>query len=363
MNISQGVRVVDVLEKGNNSFGLVRVVLALCVIVSHAWSIGGYGFEPLTLATSGISLGLLAVTGFFCLSGLLVGVSAEKSSAGSFLRRRSARILPGYWAALLMSGMAFGLAISLVRGLDLRNALLSPANGSVRTYIVNNFPLSASQYNLGRVLDGMPYSSAINGSLWSLPYEFACYLLILVIIKWALTLRSTSPLLALLYLMTLVMAVLANKQGQIFVGVGIPVLGTLDSRLFFNLWLAFYSGALVGHLRDRIRVNLLMTTLSSVVVALSLPLGIFWPWGVVLMPLAIVGIGHHLPVQLRRIGESTDISYGLYLYGFPVSQLIVAIFDHNTLNAPLLAVTSVVCTIPVAYLSWHAIEKRFVIQN
>jgi len=363
VTVSQGVCVADVLDKGKNSFGVLRLLLAMFVIVSHSWSIGGYGIEPLVELSGGISLGLFAVTGFFCLSGLLVGLSAERSSTGSFLRRRSARILPGYWGALLASGIVFGIAISVVRGLDLQNALLSPANGSVRTYIVNNFPLSASQYNLGRVLEGMPYPGGINGSLWSLPYEFACYLLILVVIKWALASKNSLQLLVMFLAVSIVLAVLANKQGPIFVGVGIPILGTLDSRLFFNLWLAFFAGAITAHLRHRIRVNGVFTTVSCVLVALSLVFHIFWPWGVLVMPLAVVGLGHHLPVRLRRIGESTDISYGLYLYGFPVSQLIVAIFDHNTLNAPLLAVTSVVCTIPVAYLSWHAIEKRFVIQN
>jgi peptidoglycan/LPS O-acetylase OafA/YrhL len=359
MMANQVARASDVLSKGQNSFGVLRLLLAAAVIVSHSWSIGGYGFEPLTLETAGISLGLFAVTGFFSLSGLLVGVSAEKSTTGSFLRRRSARILPGYWGALLVSGVIFGVAISMIRGLDLHNALLSPANGSVRTYVVNNFPLSASQYNLGRVLDGMPYAGAINGSLWSLPYEFACYLIILVVTKWTLGAKNPTQLFAMLFVMSIALAVLANKQGPIFVGVGIPILGTLDSRLFFNLWLAFMAGAFVAHLRHRICITGPLTVLSCVLVTFSLVLNIFWPWGVLVLPFAIVGLGHHLPAQLRRIGDATDISYGLYLYGFPVSQLIIAVFGQDSLNAPLLAVASVVGTIPLAYLSWHLVEKRF----
>lgn len=92
-----------------------------------------------------------------------------------------------------------------------------------------------------------------------------------------------------LFAMSLALAVLANKQGPIFVGVGIPILGTLDSRLFFNLWLAFMAGAFVAHLRQRIHITGLLTSSSCVLVALTLVLNIFWPWGVLVLPIAVVG--------------------------------------------------------------------------
>lgn len=349
-----------VISKGGNSFGLLRLLLASLVIVSHSWSIGGYGFEPLTLASNGISLGLFAVTGFFALSGILIGVSAERLQPGAYLRRRASRILPGYWVALLVSGIAFGVSIAAVRGLNFRNALLSPANGSVRTYVVNNFPLSASQYNLGHVLDGMPYPNGINGSLWSLPYEFACYLVVLVVIKWAAASVRPQRVLVMIFALSLVLAILANKQGPIFVGVPFPILGPLDSRLFFNLWLAFISGSMIAHFRAAIPIRLSWTLATWLIVLLTIPGDVFWPWGVLLLPYGLLGIGHYLPKQLRTIGTKTDLSYGMYLYGFPVGQLIVAIVDETKWNGPLLAVTSIVTTIPFAYLSWTLIEKRFV---
>ena len=348
------------LTKEGNSFGLIRLVLAGMVIFSHSWSIGGYGFEPLTLASNGISLGLFAVTGFFALSGMLIGISAEKSSPVEYLRRRAARILPGYWAALIGSGIVFGGVIAAVRGLDFRNALLAPANGSVRTYVVNNFPLSASQYNLGHVLDGMPYPNGINGSLWSLPYEFACYLVILVVIKSVMASGRPQQLLAMTFLLSLVLAILANKQGPIFVGVPFPILGTLDSRLFFNLWLAFLAGAVTSYFRMQLQIRLSWAVVSVVAVMLSVPLDIFWPWGVLLLPYALLGIGHYLPSSFRRIGAKSDVSYGMYLYGFPVGQLVVAIVDETTWSGPLLAVVTIAATFPIAWVSWSMVEKRFV---
>jgi peptidoglycan/LPS O-acetylase OafA/YrhL len=347
------------LSKEGNSFGLIRLVLAALVIISHSWSIGGYGFEPLTLTSSGISLGLFAVSGFFCLSGMLIGVSAERSTAGAYMRRRAARILPGYWAALIVSGLVFGCLIAIVRDLDIRNALLSPANGSVRTYMINNFPLSASQFNLGRVLDGMPYPSGINGSLWSLPYEFACYLVILVVIKWAIGSSKPGNILSIIFGLSLVIAILANKQGPIFVGLPFPILGVLDSRLFFNLWLAFLAGSMTAYYRNVIPLRLSWTLASCLLVLISIPADVFWPWGILLLPYALLGISHYLPHRTRSIGQKVDISYGLYLYGFPVGQLIVALIDETSWNGPLLAIVTILGTIPLAVLSWQLVEKHF----
>jgi peptidoglycan/LPS O-acetylase OafA/YrhL len=162
------------------------------------------------------------------------------------------------------------------------------------------------------------------------------------------------------FLLSLVLAILTNKQGPIFVGVPFPILGTLDSRLFFNLWLAFIVGAITSYFRTQIQMRLSWAVMSVVAVMLSVPLDIFWPWGVLLLPYALLGIGHYLPKQLRTIGTKMDLSYGMYLYGFPVGQLIVAIVDETKWNGPLLAVTSIVATIPFAYLSWTLIEKRFI---
>jgi len=348
------------LSKGGNSFGLIRLLLAALVIVSHSWSIGGYGFEPLTLTSNGISLGLFAVTGFFALSGMLIGISAEQSSASQYFRKRAARILPGYWVALLMSGVAFGGLIAAVRGLDLHNALLAPANGSVRTYVVNNLPLSASQYNLGHVLDGMPYPSGINGSLWSLPYEFACYLVVFAVIKWVVSSKQPHVVLTTIFALSLVTAVLANKQGRIFVGVPFPILGNLDARLFFNLWLAFIAGSVTSHYRNVVPMRSTWTVAAWLLVIISIPADIFWPWGLLFLPYALLGLGHLLPHYFRNLGTKRDLSYGMYLYGFPMGQLIVALIDETALNGPMLAATTIAATVPLAWLSWTLVEKRFV---
>ena len=350
----------QVLQKGANSFGFIRLTLASCVIVSHAWPIGGFGIEPLQAWSGGTTLGLSAVTGFFALSGLLVGLSAERSNGASFFRNRCARILPGYWVCLLVSAFVLGALICIVRDISLGRGLLSPANSSARTYVVNNFPLSSTQYSLGRSLEGMPYPSAINGSLWSLPYEFACYLFIFPVVKWFVWSGRRALVIGLVLTMSIALAILSNKPGPIFTGVGIPLLGLLDARLFFNLWSVFLAGAALALYRTRVRITAPFVVLSVFLVILSLHLHLFWPIGLLALPYLLLGIAHFLPRRLRPVGTRSDISYGMYLYGFPVSQLIVAILGRENLSSGImLAILSILATIPIAACSWHFVERPF----
>ena len=59
------------LGKGENSFGLLRLLAACAVVISHAWTIVGGETVPEPLQTStGFTLGWHAVNLFFSLSGL-----------------------------------------------------------------------------------------------------------------------------------------------------------------------------------------------------------------------------------------------------------------------------------------------------
>ena len=171
------------LKKGGNCFGLLRIVLSCLVIVSHSYPIGGFGVEPLLALSKGdLTLGTFAVIGFFALSGLLIGISAEKLSTGRFFAHRVRRIFPGYWACLFVTAWVIGPIIAVVRDMPWKSVLYPPG-GSARSFVLQNLTLDIRQYALGSTLDRMPYPNAINGSLWSLAYEFACYLVVFAVIR------------------------------------------------------------------------------------------------------------------------------------------------------------------------------------
>jgi peptidoglycan/LPS O-acetylase OafA/YrhL len=184
-----------VLEADHNSFGALRLLFAAFVIVSHSWTLGGHGPEPFVRASGGITLGYLGVCCFFALSGALVGRSAARTPPGRFLWQRARRVLPGYWACLPITAFGFGALVAHLQDLPIARALSTPDNASAASYVVNNFPLRIGQFGVGYALSKLPFSGALNGSLWSLPCEFLCYLAILLVVPGWLRggVRSSSP--------------------------------------------------------------------------------------------------------------------------------------------------------------------------
>ena len=55
---------------------------------------------------------------------------------------------------------------------------------------------------------------------------------------------------------------------------------------------------------------------------------------------------------VKRLG---DMSYGVYIYSFPLQQILIALLPNIT---PLqLMLLTIVMVLPIAYASWRFIEK------
>lgn len=155
----------DALRSNRSSnLDVLRVLLAVSVIVSHAWplALGPGTSEPLEELT-GRSLGGWAVGLFFFLSGLLIAGSAERSGKVRFWAARARRILPGLSVALLGT-----LAIALASG-----AVASFAEMAV--WYLRAFSLVSIEYRLPDAFAGNPFPEVVNGPLWSLFYEIVAY--------------------------------------------------------------------------------------------------------------------------------------------------------------------------------------------
>ncbi|WP_164517303.1 acyltransferase family protein [Tabrizicola piscis] len=303
--------------RGNNLHAL-RLLLAAAVIVSHAWpmALGAATPEPLETLT-GHSLGGWAVAGFFFLSGLLIAGSAERHTAWSFWTARGLRLLPG---------LGFALVVTLLLAM-LSGAALTPAVSA--TYVLRGITLFSLEHHLPGAFAAAPMPGVANGPLWSLSHEVTAYALCLAAVKLGL-LRHRAGLVA------LAVAALA-----LWAAPDLPA----RADTFAPLFLAFTLGMLAHALHDLLPLSP-RVTLALVVLA---PLG--WP-------LAVAALGHGLLMLAFRLPARPlrqDLSYGLYLLGWPVAQ---SLMHHLPGLTPLvLAALTLAVTLPLAAVSWHLVER------
>jgi len=327
------------VERSNN-FDALRLLAASSVIFSHAFllSRGREDNDPLMLLTGGQTvLGVVGVFVFFVISGFLVTQSFEATgSPWRFLAKRALRIYPGLAACILLCVFVLGpLVTSLPLGAYLRSA-------GVYDFLLNNLALNVEHNGLPGVrFTGFPVGDIIDGPLWSLPCEVVMYVMVLglgslrLLRLWLLV-----PLLAL--------------------GLGCLWFDSAQSPWFIGSvgWLLgfFVAGMILYKLRDRGIFSGRIALAALAGLAASVPLGAF----ILLFPL----FGAYLVIYLaleRRLpaipaAKVGDLSYGLYIYGWPVAQALLYV-SGGALAWWQLFPLALALSAAIAFLSWHLIEK------
>lgn len=329
----------------DNRFDVLRLLAAWLVLFSHCFPLGGHpGGEPL-MATLGLdTLGGVGVGIFFVLSGYLVTLSLQRSAnLAAFARRRALRIYPGLVVICLLCVGVLG---------PLLTTLAAPAywrDAATWRYLAGNASAWNIHYALPGVFAGNPHPGAVNGSLWSLPYELTCYGVLVLASLLPGSLRRKVTLLAGGLVAMLLVRPLFAPQGDF-----VTVLG-LD---YFHgkLGLLFALGAVVACWRTPIR-RVLWPSVLLLVAAAVLPSGVLrllcYVLGLALLTLWLALYGLWLPRIPARMG---DWSYGAYLYGFPVQQ-VLAHFRWHEASFFGFVLASTVLTAALAALSWHLVEK------
>jgi len=331
--------VATVFDPRANSLNTLRLVFALSVIVSHSWALGGFGDEP---GAGGATLGTWAVLGFFGISGYLITRSRLSGQrATHYYRSRMLRIFPALLVCLAV--VAFVLApLSAVidgsSGWNLPDAL---------TYVLRNaalYPPVLAQDTVGGTLADVPYSGIWDQPLWTLFWEGFCYLGIGI--AASILPRRALPPTAFVMLVALLAAVLANQAGV----VSFPELITRVS----SLAIAFIAGMLLYFFADRIPVNRYVILASLVVLAAAIATGSVQSIGSLAFVYLVMTVGSSLPI--RPIPAKNDISYGVYIYGWPVQQFVFVVFG-NDVALPVVILGGMAGAVVLAYLSCRFIEQ------
>jgi len=342
----------EAFDPKSNSLNLLRLVFATAVIFSHALDLGLYWNDWILDRTT---IGTVAVYCFFAISGFLIAGSAERNAGGRYLWQRCLRILPAFWVCLVVT--AFVLAF--VGWQHLMHAYHLPATPSRYVhstdgpfgYVINNWFLQIRQATIA--------GTAWNGSLWTLVYEFVCYLIL-----------GALALLGLLRRRRVVLALTAVAWGLEALYTAVPALrhqlGSqhIELTLYLSLVPLFLTGTLVYLYRESIPDSGLLAGASAAlfVASLWIPVGgdipaitltstsLFAP--AVVLPVLWLGI--HLP--FHRLASTNDYSYGMYIYAFPV-QVLLAFWGVSRWGYVPFAIMGVLATIPLAVASWWLIER------
>ncbi len=330
-----------------NNFDALRLLAAVSVIFSHSFLIaeGTQDREPLIWLTGNQSiLGLCGVFVFFAISGFLVTQSFEQTeNPWRYLAKRALRIFPGLFVATVLSALVLG---PLVGSLPPVAYLSRP---EPYQYIFGNTLLDQRVHELPSVkFSDNPAGLEINGSLWTLRYEFLMYLMVLALGM----LRLLTLLTALLLLGFGVLCLQFNMLGPF------EKWGWCFALLSDWGWLVgfFAAGMALYKLRHTRIFDGRIAILALTGLVASVPVGEF----VALFPifgcyLALwLALTPRLPAILAaRFG---DLSYGLYIYGWPVEEAAMWASGGRAAwwQVFLLALPT---TAILAFASWHLIER------
>ncbi|WBM79473.1 acyltransferase [Cryobacterium breve] len=352
------ISIAEALGGHRNSLGLIRLVLACLVIFDHAFPLGGFGGDPGLTQTHGqASLGSLAVAGFFAISGYLIAKSGLATDVVQFLWRRCLRIFPAYWVVLLLTAFVAGPALWIGSGHDLSGYFgLAPQNPF--HYIHANWGLSIGTWGIyDQLRDSTPYGlatgrSVFNGSIWTLIYEWQCYLLIAAAVAFGLMQKAklVFPLSA-LFLLVVQIVRITNPDGP---GAIAPFLA---DQYRVSLTLTFLLGATLAVYSRRVIYSNGLGLFSGLVLVLTLRYGGFLTIGTVAGTYFVFYVAARLPRQLHWVGSKNDYSYGVYIYGFLVEQIIASLGWYKLGYLPY-AMICLVITLGCAWLSWHGVEKQ-----
>lgn len=325
----------SVADGRDNNLNLLRLMAALGVFVSHTVLVT-QGMDA--VPTAMWRLGTFSVWVFFAISGFLIAASFERrTSFAQFLGARCLRIFPALLVCILLTAFVIGPWQSVLP--------LGAYLGDAQTYrfVLGNASLFWETKELPGVFGDHPVAYA-QITFWTLKHEVLCYL-VLAFIGLAGALASRRRF-AIVFGIALAAWILVLNAGP-----EVPVAITRFGALAF----VFLLGAGAYVFRDHVPLSI------ELLLALLFATWLFWwtPAFHVLLPLTLaygaLWAGYVPSGSIRGFNRVGDYSYGLYIFGVPVQQLLVATLgEHSPVENLVYGLLPALC---LAVLSWHLIEK------
>lgn len=332
----------------DNNFNLVRFVAAFLVLYSHSFAIalGTADAEPLSRAI-GMTWGTIAVDVFFITSGFLITSSYfARNNLSIFAWARVMRIYPALVVSIVFCVFIVGLGATTLSSWEYLTS-----GQTIKFMLKNSVLFFGLEYDLPGVFTNNPWKDAVNGSLWTLPYEVKMYAMLALILYGIGHLQRrvsviNSPRYFLLGIAIVAAAANIANNFQPFASVQ-----------FVHLFSMFFVGAAYYAWRDKVRLSWVFFLLAFIGLLLSsLNTKAFFIFYVISLPFLTLFVAYVPSGAVRKFNNVGDYSYGMYIYAFPVQQSIAAIIPEVSVTVMIASAFSI--TFICSVLSWHLIEKR-----
>lgn len=332
----------------DNNFNFIRAIAALAVLVSHAYPIawGSRTVQPFEEAL-GLPLGRFAVLIFFIVSGYFITQSALRSKGPfDFWIARFLRIYPGLFVSLSLTAL-LGVGASALSFADYFSSR------ETYTYLPAGLSLLWIQYALPGVFGSNPFPQVVNGSLWTLFYEVLCYVMVSALAVLGVLqckIRRTGFFAA--YLIVYVAAKAMVLTGHTPAWASPAAINFLNHLL--ELTPAFVIGVLFYIYRDHLPLNFTICVVFVLCTIFSTNTPFYREMLLFSAAFCTFYIGFRSLQWLYPFNKLGDYSYGMYIYAFPIEQLVTYFFN----GVPALGIVAIATpiTIAVSAASWHTIE-------
>lgn len=342
-----------------NNFDLLRFFLAALVIYSHGFVIyhgTNIDTEPLRIFTKNqYDFGGVAVSLFFVISGFLIVRSfVHSNNVYEYLLKRILRIVPGFVVAFLLSCTIAGYLSTVDAAHPYGNISFYFSRINIKRLLLELFTFDAPR---GAALFlNNPITNRVNSPLWTIQLEVVCYLLVPL---FGLVQMVKKPALSLVFFLVSFAVLVLQELNYIGISNDMHRPFLLYAAELPRLLAAFFAGVTIYFYRSIVpRSNLLALFFVGIIVLASWWLMVFR----IVLPIAgaylTFFIAFHPAIKCAGFAKRGDFSYGLYLYGWPIQQLLIHFFYKNLGPYSLFAL-ALPLTLVAAWLSWNFVEFPF----
>lgn len=319
----------------------------MAVLYSHSYPL--YGLPEPQVASLEETWGSLAVAVFFVVSGFLVCQSWDRDpNAVRFAVRRGLRIIPGLVVAVFFTTFVAG-AIST--RLPIAEYVTADETWA---FFLNNASLIAGIHAPPGAFEDAPHYGA-NGSLWTLRYEALMYLALLLMGLTGQLRRCCVAAFALCSIGWMAM----ELQGMDGYPLPLPLLWKIhlqfDGYRVARLGALFFGASCLFLYKERLPLS---KTVAALLLGVLLLVPAQWsaPALLLALPYATLALARKAPAALCNL-RGWDPSYGIYIYAFPVQQLVSECCRTHDLGWGFALCISIAVTLVLAIASWVSIEK------